>query len=211
MSDDVTKLREHVDRTLGEPATTWPGGWPCEIEAALIDAVFSIRANYGSRARKTGVYGAVSRYRDTRPEGADDLRKLASMAEEELEALTNRGRTGGRSKAGAVIDAANALVEAGVVHASDLKSQQAVARSAYLSVRGCGPVTWSYLCMLLGIDDVKADTWVMRFVQQAVPHAKTTEEVRRLVSEVAKQMGVRRSDLDHAIWSYQRSLRDGAS
>ena len=54
---------------------TWPGGWPGEIEAALIDAVFSIRARYGTG--ENGVRGVVKRWRDERGDVLDDLRALA--------------------------------------------------------------------------------------------------------------------------------------
>jgi hypothetical protein len=104
-----------------------------------------------------------------------------------------------------VIDAAGALVAAEVVHAEDLPARMAEVRGAYLSVKGCGPVTWSYFRMLLGLEDVKPDTWVMRFVQDAVPGVTLTEVASRLVHEVAALMGVSATDLDHAIWRYQRT------
>ena len=79
------------------------------------------------------------------------------------------------------------------------------ARTAYLSVKGCGPVTWSYFRMLLGFEDVKPDTWVMRFVRDAVPGVASTQAASELVHEVAALMGVSPTDLDHAIWRYQRA------
>ena len=52
IAEDIAKVREHVKETIGEdPAqwTKWPGGWPGDIESALIDAVFSARAIYRSK------------------------------------------------------------------------------------------------------------------------------------------------------------------
>lgn len=198
-------LHRHVVQTIGTSPTAWPGGWPGEIEAALLDAVFSVRARYGSRTNRTGVFGAVMRWRDQHEAPVNDLRRLAAADETELRQTTNNGRLSGRSKAAVVIDAAGALVEIGVVHAEDLPARMAEARAAYLSVKGCGPVTWSYFRMLLGFEDVKPDTWVMRFVQDAVHGAVSTEVASRLVHEVAELMGVSATTLDHAIWRYQRS------
>jgi len=49
------------------PWAQWGGGWPDLIEAALIDAVLSIRNRYGKNPTTTsGVRGVVQRYRDDR-------------------------------------------------------------------------------------------------------------------------------------------------
>lgn len=52
LDDDIAKVRVHVEVTIGTPDqwTKWPGGWRCDIEAALIDAIFSARPVYRSRA-----------------------------------------------------------------------------------------------------------------------------------------------------------------
>lgn len=85
-----------------------------------------------------------------------------------------------------------------------MANHEAEARKAYLSVRGCGPVTWSYFRMLLGHDDVKPDTWIQRFVQDKLPNVKTSGEASRLVHSVATRLGVDARELDHAIWRYRR-------
>ncbi len=104
-----------------------------------------------------------------------------------------------------VIDAAQVLADAGVRRAADFAGRQAAAQAAYLSVKGCGPVTWAYLRMLLGVDDVKADTWVVRFVTAGLGRSVTSSEAQDLVTDVARSMGVPSRDLDHAIWRFQRS------
>jgi hypothetical protein len=201
---DEEVLYKHVLETIGDTPENWPGGWPSEIEAALIDAIFSIRARYGNRSKRTGVYGAVARWREHRKPPADDLRILAATPEPQLRDITNSGRLAGRTKAQVVLDAAKALVEVGVVHSVHLKNREDEARKAYLSVKGCGPVTWAYFRMLLGHDDVKADTWVTRFVQDKLPGVTTHTEVSRLVHRVASRLEVDARQLDHAIWRYRR-------
>jgi hypothetical protein len=201
----VATLRQYVEQAVGANPDGWPGGWPGEIEAGLIDAVFSVRAKYGSRTRKTGVYGAVWRWRERRGVPANDLRVLAATSADELLALTNKGKISGRHKAVIVLDAATRLVTADVVTDQDFARKQDDAKAAYLSTSGCGPVTWSYFRMLLGIDDVKPDTWVMRFVNDRLPNVKNSAEAALLVKAVAAELGVEAHAIDHAIWRYRRS------
>src|SRR5262249_13696844 len=146
---------------------------------------------------------------DHRKEAADDLAVLAETPEAELRSITNAGRLAGRTKAQVVIDAAQALTSAGVVHAADFPRHEADARAAYLSIKGCGPVTWAYFRMLLGHDDVKPDTWVQRFVQDKIPTATSPAQTSRLVQAVAAQMSVDATALDHAIWRYRREHHHG--
>jgi hypothetical protein len=135
---------------------------------------------------------------------ADDLSVLAGTQVDLLRSITNSGKLAGRYKAEVVIDAAVAFGSAGIVHAADFSDRRVEARAAYLAVHGCGPVTWSYLRMLLGQDDVKADTWVMRFVRDRLPHVSTAAEAKTLVSAVSDRLGVDAKQLDHAVWQYRR-------
>jgi hypothetical protein len=58
--------------------------------------------------------------------------------------------------------------------------------------------------MLLGYDDVKADTWVKRFVGDKLPSVTTHAEASRLVHAVAARLEVDARQLDHSIWRYRR-------
>ena len=205
---DQDVLVAYAKETIGTPGP-WPGGWPHDIEAALIDAVFSVRATYGSRVvgSETGVFGAVTRWRAHRDGHADDLHVLADTAPSVLAQKTNAGRIARRSKAEIVVEAANALKNVGVRNAADVLEKEEPARVAYRSVKGCGPVTWRYFRMLVGLDDVKPDTWVMRFVQDRLPHIHTTDEAALLIAGAAAELGVEAKQLDHAIWLYRRSRK----
>ena len=70
--DQVDQLLEAVAARLPATWPQWGGGWPYEIEAALIDAVLSIRNRYG-KSPTSGVRGSVTRYRNKRAMPADDL------------------------------------------------------------------------------------------------------------------------------------------
>lgn len=83
MADDVRMLVAAVEKELPEERAVWPGGWPDQIEAALIDAVRSIRAEYG-RAHN-GVRGAVGQWRTHRgTDRPDDLTVLAATDPESM-------------------------------------------------------------------------------------------------------------------------------
>ncbi len=45
--EDIAAVRRSVD-AIPKPWPEWGGGWSGQVEAALIDAVLSIRARYGS-------------------------------------------------------------------------------------------------------------------------------------------------------------------
>ncbi|GAA3709966.1 hypothetical protein [Gordonia hankookensis] len=200
--DQVETLDSYITSTLHDSLTTWPGGWPGEIEAALIDAVFSIQARYGGP--HSGVRAVVSRWRDYQARPLDDLDVLAQVDPADFVRIVgNSSRASGRLKAAIVVDAARALIDADVHHARQFGSTPDQ-KTAYLSVKGCGPVTWSYLGMLLGSPDIKADTWILRFVEKAVGHHVTSHEARQWLTAVAAKRDVNATELDHAVWNYAR-------
>lgn len=93
---DVEVLRKHVLATIGGSPDIWPGGYPDQIEAALLDAVFSVQARYGNREKKTGVYGAVWRWHEHRGNKANDLEVLARTDPAELRTIVaNNGKVRG--------------------------------------------------------------------------------------------------------------------
>lgn len=202
-SADVEALVVHIDAVLGKKWAAWPGGWPNEIEAALIDAVLSMRSHYGSST--TGVRGAIGRYRAPRTSSLDDLYRLANADPEQLARVLGRQKTSGRLKTEAIVTAAKRLQAVGVRRAVDLDGSSAVHRNAYVGVRGLGPVTWTYFTMLLGRPGVKADIWIGRFVKAAVGRAVSTSETELLATAAADVFRVSPTVLDHAIWSAARS------
>lgn len=96
-------------------------GWPAEIELALVDAVMSIRAKYGTST--SGVLGRVLRYRsstDRRP--LDDLTSFVRQDSDALHQLLGSQKSSGRLKSDICIDVASRLIEAGVSHSGDLQA-----------------------------------------------------------------------------------------
>lgn len=205
VESETLTLLGSVNADLGSEWVQYPGGWPDEIEAALIDAVLSIRARYGTPA--SGVRACVRRWRDLRGvERLDDLTRIAARSPEELaDALGNHQRLyGGKLKSAAIIEAAENLTHVGVVHASDLVADSVTHRRAYTGVQGLGSVTWSYFTMLLGSPGIKADTWITRYVAKSLGRGVTSEESRQLLLRVADMLEVDATALDHALWSHAR-------
>jgi hypothetical protein len=147
--EDVKQLADYVEEVIVEPWPKWPGGYPGEIEAALLDAVLSIRARYGKPT--TGVRARVRRWREDRGGPVDDLSQLASWNPEDLAALLgNRQRLAGRLKTAAIVEAAGRLTAAGARQAAQLDPNNRMYADAYTGVVGLGRVTWAYFAMLLG-------------------------------------------------------------
>jgi hypothetical protein len=201
-------LRRKVETDLPKSWTAWPGGWPGEIEVALIDAVFSIQARY------TSALHVVGRWREHRGQASlDDLGELTRFEENPEQFVgicCNRQMVPGRSatKAQAVVKAAVRLRHAGVDHADQFDVNDVDQRMAYVGVPGLGEVTWLYLGMLLGQPGVKADTMIRRFVAASQYVADIdADKARLLVEAVAADIGVNATTLDHAIWSHQRRQR----
>ena len=201
---DLEALRKAVEHDLSPESMRFPGGWPNSIELALLDAVLSINAKYGN-SPNTGVRKRVAEYKASVGGSSwDQLARLAGLSEEELLPITGRQMTGGQSKAAAIIEAAGRLVGAGVTRSDDFRVDSPVQQEAYTGVKGLGPVTWTYLGMLLGHSGVKADRMICRYVSDAVGHDVDPSDAAVLVTEVAASLGKSASELDHAIWTFQR-------
>lgn len=205
MADDaVLTLVAAVRRELPGDWAAWPGGWPDQIEAALIDAVLSIRAQYGQE--HNGVRGAVRQWREHRGTPCpDDLSVLAGTDAVVLTGIVGRQKlSGGASKADAIVEAARNLSNLGVRHAADVNPDSTGQKLAYTDVVGLGAVTWEYFLMLLGRPGVKADRWIVSFVSQALSRTVSPDESRDLVKAAAAELDVDPKNLDHAIWSHAR-------
>lgn len=206
ISADVDRLVTSIKASVTIRKT--PGGWPENIELALIDAVLSIRARYGVTA-DTGVRGAIKRYQaESGRTGWDDLQILGDTDSTRLsEVLANRQKTGGVLKAEAIVNGARRLTEAGVRHSADIDRNSYEQKSAYCGTRGLGLVTWSYFLMLLGTDGVKPDTLVTRFVSEAIGAHPGPNTVTALVTAAAERLEMSSSDLDHSIWRHMSKPR----
>ena len=71
-------------------------------------------------------------------------------------------------------------------------------------------ITWHYLQMLAGIPGVKPDRMICRFVADSLGLARrsvTPQFAFEIVTAAAADIGMSPTDLDHAIWQYQRGRK----
>lgn len=168
----------------------------------------SIRFRYGRERRDgswTGARGAVLRYATYSEHipAAEKVIHLASQDPLALERVLNRQKVhSGKTKAAAIVEAAQRFVDIGVTEASHLVTDKAEHRQQYTGVSGLGPVTWEYFTMLLSHDGVKADTWITKFVSRAIQQRVSAAQASELVKKAAQKLGVDQKELDHAIWNY---------
>ena len=217
------QILDHITNTIGADPTQWDQlttyGWLGEIEAAFLDSVLLVQAQYGN-SQSTGVRLRVRHWRDERVKlgGAnvvlDNLSELAKFDAQPAALAsildnhqTLSGKDGQRPlKALAVAQAARLFVNNGISHASQVTGNPR-GKTLWCSIDGLGPATWHYVLMLLGKPDVKADTMITRFVENALGYAPPNAAVRTLVVSAATALGVSPTDLDYAVWSWQRRQR----
>lgn len=211
---DVVRAAEFIGAEL--PREAWPHwnqGWPRESEAALLDAIFSSRAAYGTP--KTGVRAVVDRWRTHRSVAAgehlDSLSALAAFTDRGDELATilgNRQRVPGNyfTKAEGAARAAKALADAGCRCGADVEDTEGL-RSAVVSVPGLGPRTFETLVFLSGKLTATSMDLLARFATEASSSEEllSSTDAAELLVAVAEHLDVDVPTLTHAAWRYQRT------
>lgn len=217
VQQQVRLLLAHIERTIGLDPDKWPPsphGYPDQIEAALIDAVFSLRATYGQSSAK-GPRAVVGRWANYVDRPLDNLEKLVENVkmlgghDAFREVLKHGGVAVPRAadkptKALAVLVSAQSLVDFGVITAEDAIRERGRHPKDLLRAiqagRGVGPQAATYFLMNLGVPGVKADVMVTRFVKTALGAAASAEIAAILVTRAAELLHADVIRLDHAIW-----------
>jgi hypothetical protein len=218
MTTDLARVMAHIAETIGtnpEGWKRWPGGWPGDIESALVDSVFSARARYKTKNGR-GIYARVVAWQATRDRQDYSLPGLLAEIGSDVEGWAKRFGNRqhsphrparapfGASKAATVRQAAQALCTYGVTTDRQITADNAEGVWTVLrSVPGLGYATANYFLMLLGAPGVKPDTMIKRFLADAAGHEFTDGEAERVVRAAAEQLGVQPHKLDHAVWSYE--------
>lgn len=196
-----------------EHFSAYGGGWLNEISTALVDAVFSIQAQYRSTDPDKGVLNRLQKFRRTEPEARNNLSVLSSLGSERIREIMGDSKTARRLKADAVVEAADRFVAKGIVLAEDfLNAEPERMKRVYTQVHGLGWVTFEYFSMLLGVPGVKTDTMILRFVNNALKQAglPAVDEYRArdliIESRNELELGETLSHFEHAIWLYESDL-----
>lgn len=202
-----------------------PPGYRDGLALCVIDSVQSTGVTYSS------VENVIARYRAyRRGQGGDPNRDgvaelLATFdelygPEEWAKNIGNRNRTstrGGVLKAQAIRNAASVLDAAGISDTAGLRdtaedeSRLEQVRRAWCEVEGQrSGITWHYALMLAGMPGVKPDRMICRFVADSLKLPRrvvTPPFALRMLTAAAKEMRMSPTDLDHAVWQFQRARR----
>lgn len=205
-SDEVTVLVERIRADVvpdGEAFVT-PAGY-AQISLALVDAVYSIRARYSGVESVVRAFAAATgtptgQGLNAREEPGFREHRLAELiaaanglARTELANHLfggNHSKTSGRLKADVCVDVARRLVDAGIETGRDLDllAAQADTWKAWTGVHGLGWITWQYFCLMNGIDGMKPDVMLTRFVSKTLDRDVNACETNDLLTEAYERM-----------------------
>lgn len=217
----LNKMLDAITASIGSKETwpAYPGGYPQEVEAALLDSVFSLSAVYGSP--ETGARAVVKRWRNHVGRPLNSLSGLVADVDSaggplcfrtilKNNAIAVPNSKDRPTKAAAVYGVARTLVEFGVDCADDVRAKNAdEPKSLYRAItreRGVGEAGATYFLMLLGIQGVKADVMIRRFTARAVGSAGVdSSQSQNLVAAAAAALEVDMLSLDYALWDHESS------
>lgn len=229
VTGDLDLVIGHIWDTIGIDPSKWtdpPVGYPHEVEAALLDSVFSLQARYGQagdvRRPATGAYKVVANWRahiGDRPMNslgvflADVDAPRCGGPARLPEVLGSRqvavpSAVDKPTKAQAVYDVAAALFNGMRIDTADdvrlaVRERQREMVKAIKSVRGVGPAATTYFLMNLKIPGVKVDTMVHRFVRSALNRKVRLAEAGELVTKAAELLQADLLHLDRSIWKHE--------
>jgi hypothetical protein len=73
-------------------------------------------------------------------------------------------------------------------------------------IKGLGTAVYHGLVMRLGVETVKPDVHILRFVSDAIGRPVNELEAVEALEQVAQRLGLSARTLDWSIWEYQRAL-----
>lgn len=202
-----------------------PKGYRDSLGLCVIDSVQSTGVTYSSVVNVVDAYRAYRRAQggDPNADGVSEL--LATFTELDgpdgwADKIGNRNRTstrGGVLKSEAIRDAATVLAANGIDTTEDFHAAAAdeirleQIRKAWCAVKGQrSGITWHYMQMLAGIEGVKPDRMICRFVADALEQSRrsvTTGFALEILMAAAREMRMSPTDLDHAVWQWQRGRK----
>ena len=225
MCHTAAQLQALVERCEQFRDAKAPKGYRDGLALCVIDSVQSTGVTYSSVEKVVARYRAYRRNEggDPNHDGVGEL--LATFDELDgpygwSQKIGNGNRTstrGGVLKAEAIRDAALVLTAEGIETTASLREAAEDATSlarveaAWCRVTGQrSGITWRYVQMLVGIPGVKPDRMICRFVADALElprNSFTTGFALRTLTAAAMEMGISPTDLDHAVWQWQRVQR----
>lgn len=213
--EEIKTLVEYCETNLGDPHL-WktPDGYPNSLALCIIDSIYSTGSHYSS------VVNVIERCKSIpsgERHGAKDLaasiqkvggaRNWATTIAENLKPAHTR--SGAPLKADIIEQAADLLVHEDIDTVPDLVAAvdgKLTNNYVYhgwkrLPSQSSG-VTYNYLLILAGMQSIKPDRMVLRFLAEALGEEADVEGERAvdLLTETAKALDVEPPALDHIAW-----------
>lgn len=206
----IDRLRDD----LGEPST-----WRKPVEFPDSLALCALNSAYSLRGHSTAAIKVLDRYRALRPSADTDTgpELVAAMDASGgpvafADVLGNHSKLPGtrRLRTEAIHEALTALaaLPIPVVQAVQLRDEKLAeaARPAWLSAKGLGPLSWSYLLMNAGRGDQgKPDVKVRRYLTRLLNRSKVVEvdEAHELLATAAERLGADVRTVDRQVWAVE--------
>ncbi|MDP5225871.1 MULTISPECIES: hypothetical protein [Arthrobacter] len=218
---ELNVLVEAIAVDLGDPANWVP---PVEFPDSL--ALCALNSSYSLRASTAAANNVLDQYRALRPTANTDsgLDLIAAMDAAggpvtfAAAVLDNKSKLPGtmRVRPEGIYEGLTKLaaLKAPVTTAEQLRNAVAgddsSAERAWRSVKGFGPLAWSYLIMNAGVtSETKPDVMVQRYLKRALGGGKklTAARTRELLQLAAAELSVTPRALDRAIWKHESPSR----
>ena len=78
-------------------------------------------------------------------------------------------------------------------------------------VKGMGFAIFNWLVMRQGVETIKPDVWVHRFIKETIGHSLSDQAAVAVLEQIAPRIGLKAYELDWRIWESQRSQSPAAS
>jgi hypothetical protein len=199
-----------------------PSDWSAPVEFRDSLALCALNSAYSLRGSSAAATNVLARYRAFRPtadtdSGTDLIMAMDSAggpADFARDILRNESKLPGtnRLRPEGIYDGLSrfAALDTAVTSTEQLRTAatngSTSAKKAWLSVKGFGPLAWSYLIMNSGVStETKPDVMVQRYLARALgAHDRLTPaRTRQLLQLAATKLAVEPRDLDRAIWLHE--------
>lgn len=214
---DLDLLMKAIAEDLGDPS-----GWSAPVEFGDSLALCALNSAYSLNGTSAAAKNVIARYRAFRPtadtdSGPDLMAAMDSaggpanfavtvLRNERPLPRTNRLRPEGIYEGLSKL----ATLDTAVTTTKHLRAAVAdghtAAEEAWLSVKGFGPLAWSYLIMNAGVaTETKPDVMVQRYLARVLNEDNKlgTARTRQLLQLAATKLAVEPRALDRAIWLHE--------
>ncbi|MFE4194568.1 hypothetical protein ACFRJ9_01780 [Paenarthrobacter sp. NPDC056912] len=214
---ELDLLVKAIAEDLGDPP-----GWTAPVEFRGSLALCALNSAYSLRGSSAAATNVLAKYRALRStadtdSGADLIEAMDSAGgpvDFARDILRNESKLPGtnRLRPEGIYEGLSRLaaLDTAVTTTEHLRTAAAngstAPRTAWLSVKGLGPLAWSYLIMNAGVStETKPDVMVQRYLVRVLGDGNrlTPARTRQLLQLAATELSVEPRDLDRAIWLHE--------